>query len=586
MPTGMAMGTVRQLIVGMCAVLVALAAFAVPASAQADRLDFAARGLTHHCIASIANDADLREARTEIDWNCDPGGDAYADLSHRNVLRFAIGEGLERGDGEAFFMTRRSPFTAIDLMVEDADGTLRSVSYRYDELEPAMVSGLLRARMPAITDATHTAYVAVDGAINPLTFARAEIARIGPDDDTQDRGLLMVMSFLCGMLVMPLLFSTTFFRVLRQSFVLWHTLLGVSLLSMIVIESGLSGYFVELTPSQMDRAVILLTGVAIASAAMFARGFIEEHALHRMFRMLLSVAALWSLLVSAAMALAPEEWRFWHLDFYYWAYLPVLWLFVTVLVDGLLHGSRAAKYQLVGWAPLLLAGAMRLISQLTDLVPPTDVMLLFYVGCVVQMLATTMGVVDAFMGLRHQRDDALSEAMMIEKRSERDPLTGLYNRGFLEDNFARLHADGFTSLAVVDLDFFKDINDTYGHATGDEVLRAVARALERKLDVDTCAIRMGGEEFVLLLRGDNAAERAEKRRRQIPRVVADLVELKRSVTASMGLVVAPAEVGPLADFDALYTYADKLLYRAKENGRDRLVSEKLSSFGTERRAAA
>ena len=557
----------------------------VPASASPASLDFVPSGVTEHCVATIDPAADLAASRADLEWTCEEPSTAYSLVAERSVLRFRLPEGALDG-GDPYFATRRAPFGAVQLLVVDEDGAARSASYGYDELEPAMIEGLIKAPFPEVTGTTRHVYVAIDQPTNPLTFSRAEIAAETPEGAVWSEGMLLVMSFVCGMLVMPLLFSPTFFRVLHRSFVLWHTLLGLSLLAMIVVESGMYGFFFTLSPSAIGKATVLLTGLSIASAAMFMRGFIEEGAVHRMFRALLALAAFWTVAVSAAQVLAPPAWRVWSLDAYYWAHLPVLWLFATVLVDALINKSRSAKYLLFGLAPLMLVAAIRLLGQLTTLVPPTDVMALFYVGCVVLVLVTTMGVVDAFMGLRHQRDDAVSEAMAIEKRSERDPLTGLYNRGFLEENYARLHAEGFTSLAVVDLDFFKDINDTYGHATGDEVLRAVSRALERKLDVDTVAVRMGGEEFVLLLRGDKAADRADRRRRQIPRSVADLVELKRPVTASMGLVEAPTDGSPVADFDSLYAYADRLLYRAKESGRNRLVSERLSPLGNPSREAA
>ena len=577
---GPSFAVLRVVLAALC-----LAWLALPDQARAQSLDFAETGLADPCIAAIDADADLAASRGALDWTCQDADLAAAAQMPRAVMRFALDQATRAGD-QPYFAVRRSPFGSLELLVVDDDGETRSVAYRYDEMQPSTIDGTVQARLPTLNADSRNVYAAIDAPTNPLTLSTAAIRTHSDAAETQAEGMLLVMSFLCGMLVMPLLFSPTFYRVLRRSFVLWHTLLGLALLAAIVLESGLSGFFVALPPSQLDHAITLAMGIAVASAAMFARGFIEEDALHPIFRTLLAVGAGWAILVSAAQAFAPAEYRVWSRDFYYWAYLPVLWLFVTVLVDALLRGSRSAKYQLIGWAPLLLAGAMRLISQLTDLVPPTDVLALFYVGCVVQMLATTMGVVDAFMSLRHQRDDAVSEAIEIEKKSERDALTGLFNRGYLEANFDRLHADGFTSLAVVDLDFFKHINDTYGHATGDEVLRAVSRALERKLDVDTVAVRMGGEEFVLLLRGANAAERADRRRRQIPRAVADLVELQRPVTASMGLVVSPEAGSAVADFDALYAFADKLLYRAKEGGRNRLVSEKLSALGEARREAA
>jgi diguanylate cyclase (GGDEF)-like protein len=101
---------------------------------------------------------------------------------------------------------------------------------------------------------------------------------------------------------------------------------------------------------------------------------------------------------------------------------------------------------------------------------------------------------------------------------------------------------------------------------------------------------MGGEEFLLLLRGRDAARRAEKRRQALSaRIAEDVAGLDTVVTASMGLVEVPPSAMPNAGLNDLYTRADQLLYEAKQAGRNRALSERLKTFvprRTERRKAA
>ena len=147
----------------------------------------------------------------------------------------------------------------------------------------------------------------------------------------------------------------------------------------------------------------------------------------------------------------------------------------------------------------------------------------------------------------------------------------------LTERFQLLRAEGFATLALVDLDHFKRVNDTYGHATGDAVLKAVSGALMP--DGDTLVFRMGGEEFLLLLRGRDAAQRAERRRQSISaRIAEDVNGLDGIVTASMGLVEIPSSVMRDASFADLYERADRLLYEAKQAGRNRTMSERLRVF--------
>jgi diguanylate cyclase (GGDEF)-like protein len=142
-------------------------------------------------------------------------------------------------------------------------------------------------------------------------------------------------------------------------------------------------------------------------------------------------------------------------------------------------------------------------------------------------------------------------------------LTGLLNRRAIEGQFEQLRAEGFATLAVIDLDHFKAINDVNGHAVGDAVLKAVANALQAGPNV--LAYRLGGEEFILLLRGDDADIQAERRRQAIPAIVANTVSgLERPVTASMGVTDLFGDEG----FSKLYERADKLLYEAKSAGRN------------------
>lgn len=179
--------------------------------------------------------------------------------------------------------------------------------------------------------------------------------------------------------------------------------------------------------------------------------------------------------------------------------------------------------------------------------------------------------------MRHERDSAKRQAQSLGRLAERDALTGLLNRRAIEPRFAELRTAGFCALAVLDLDHFKRVNDVCGHLRGDEALRAVAAALEP--DDDCLAVRMGGEEFVLLLRGGDARERVEMRRQAIARrVAAEAPGLPCVVTASVGLVELPRDGLPHLAFAELYAAADRLLYEAKSGGRNRLVAERLQLF--------
>lgn len=242
----------------------------------------------------------------------------------------------------------------------------------------------------------------------------------------------------------------------------------------------------------------------------------------------------------------------------------------------------------IAYAVMAASFAVRVVEGLafpgsfTDYLPLGGTLPLHLVVAVVHTSASgafalSIAYERAAVRLRDERDSAQQKAQSLGLLAERDALTGLMNRRAIEPHFEELRAAGFCALAVLDLDDFKQVNDRHGHARGDEALRAAAAALTP--DEDCLAARMGGEEFVLLLRGERPRERAEARRQAIPRRIAAKVQgLERVVTASMGLIELPrrglADIG----FSDLYAAADRLLYEAKNGGRNRVVGEKLSLF--------
>ncbi|WP_200382402.1 sensor domain-containing diguanylate cyclase [Thiococcus pfennigii] len=156
-----------------------------------------------------------------------------------------------------------------------------------------------------------------------------------------------------------------------------------------------------------------------------------------------------------------------------------------------------------------------------------------------------------------------------------DPLTGLLNRaGFIDAlgerlNPARATPRSWAALMIVDLDLFKTINDTYGHAAGDRVLMAVARRLKRLVRMSDPVGRFGGDEFVLLMSGVDQLDVVERLARKIVAGVAREIPIgdRRVVRVgvSVGIALSPLE---RADRARLFKEADEAMYEAKRAGRN------------------
>ncbi len=178
----------------------------------------------------------------------------------------------------------------------------------------------------------------------------------------------------------------------------------------------------------------------------------------------------------------------------------------------------------------------------------------------------------AELELRAAELEALQE--QLRDQAERDWLTGLHNRRYFARELERLSAeqDGrWLSLAIVDLDHFKSVNDEFGHEVGDRVLVRVAALLSDVLRQSDVVVRSGGEEFLVLMPGTemNAATACCQRiRRRIRDEHWARFAEGLSVTASAGVAATndPARIA------ALTRTADERLYQAKRAGRDRVVS--------------
>jgi diguanylate cyclase (GGDEF)-like protein len=163
----------------------------------------------------------------------------------------------------------------------------------------------------------------------------------------------------------------------------------------------------------------------------------------------------------------------------------------------------------------------------------------------------------------------------VERLSLTDPLTKLSNRRHFESEARRLIALALRhshplSVVMLDVDHFKKVNDTWGHGTGDIVLRGVANTCIGATRTTDVRGRLGGEEFCLLLPetdASGAAVMAERLRLAIASSVYEAEGTSFHVTVSFGV----AELGAAVALEQLLAAADRALYRAKTTGRNRIV---------------
>ena len=266
--------------------------------------------------------------------------------------------------------------------------------------------------------------------------------------------------------------------------------------------------------------------------------------------------------------------------------VTALWFalgFAAALAAALALASRVLTQRMVpgvAWLPyagasvaLLLAGAW-----LAGRWPLVGLVL------AIAVLAWGLLLVRELLGrmrrLLEERDHARAEASRVKQSSERDPLTGVLNRGAWRGRLEQLASDAREaqpprplSVLFFDIDLFKLINDSLGHQVGDDCLKAVADTVAAELRGGDILGRLGGEEFGVALPGArriHALAVGERIRTAVQQHCQAVGEEVVELTVSVG---AAEHLGPDEALDALVDRADRAMYTAKDSGRNMVVAD-------------
>ena len=168
-----------------------------------------------------------------------------------------------------------------------------------------------------------------------------------------------------------------------------------------------------------------------------------------------------------------------------------------------------------------------------------------------------------------ERITFMENSFTATDKADHDMLTGIYNRRGGEHLISNYVVNGVTgAFLLVDIDDFKHINDTYGHAAGDETLKAIALVLQENFRETDVVMRMGGDEFIVYAVGmvdfNHVMERLNRTRESLHKIKPD-PEGRGYVSASIGCII---NMGSYPNYDVLSAQADKLLYLVKEEGKD------------------
>lgn len=241
-------------------------------------------------------------------------------------------------------------------------------------------------------------------------------------------------------------------------------------------------------------------------------------------------------------------------------------------ICGMFHAGAEGDSHIC--LPIVLSGATGCVVQIVigrEEGPLAQMMMPF----LAVYLRETAPVLEAKRLMESLRESAL-----------RDAMTGLYNRRFLEEYVETLmsgveRSGGVFSILMLDFDYFKQVNDNYGHEAGDKVLKALAETLTRNVRGSDLVVRYGGEEFLVILLDTDAehgVKVAEKIRAEVAATKVTLPTVVLQKTISIGVAQYPADAGT---FWQVVKFADVALYEAKHTGRNRVVRFEMAMWQDE-----
>ena len=376
--------------------------------------------------------------------------------------------------------------------------------------------------------------------------------------------MTMVYSAFAGLALALIVYNLSLWAALRYRFQLYYCAMVGALAAYAFSASGL----LNLVLPQVDNTVrlrcnyvlLMLTGVM---ALQFVRHFFGGRIIGRKLDgATLAVSGLATVAAAAVLVFAPRHIGL--LDrFYFLTMLAVICMIPPMLLQARRAKSPYFFLALAAWSAPFVTSVLRALH---------GVNLIGYdfwldngniIAFAVEALVSSVLVTARLRELSYERDHARAGEQVARRLAATDPLTGLLNRrSFLDLAIGRTARQ---RLLLIDIDHFKSVNERLGHAGGDDVLHAVAGAIQACRPPRSLAVRLGGEEFALLLPG-SAYDQCT------PDMVLQAVRnctMPQGIQVTVSVGFADGSVACEDDWKRLYRLADTALYRAKSDGRDR-----------------
>lgn len=489
-------------------------------------------------------------------------------------LKANVGE-ADAGLADPVLWARTSRHGAVELSRQFADGTILTTHHSLEDQARAFRSPYAILLPYAREDGAlpDTLLFRIDNPFDPTNWLDIEIL-----DRTTETAIDLrsrtISAFVLGLLFAPLLLNAVFFVALRQRFILFHSLMVVGL---IVNHLAWSGMIFDIMPqvNMAHRSIMVYMALATVgmAASLLISSICDPDRLGRRGLISLRIAGI-GCFVSAVVIMLASPWLPFVGAQVYHAIFGLMVLVVLVnLLRSAWRGDRMAALQLAGLSGTALVAASRVLRAM-GLIPDLPLFDLgFYFAILLEAFTTSVIVALRALQLRRQYDAIAIERDQVARVAGTDELTGLPNRRAFFAQYGRVltkpdAANPVRAVMVLDLDRFKAINDNFGHAVGDAVLRDFAARMQEAARPGDLLARFGGEEFVIFAEFADEADAWQHSMQlcnQALRWTGSYEGAELAVACSIG--VAIIDPGDPADFDTAFRSADDALYLAKEAGR-------------------
>jgi diguanylate cyclase len=319
-----------------------------------------------------------------------------------------------------------------------------------------------------------------------------------------------------------------------------------------------------------NRAIVFFICLAHIAALLFTRSFLKLDSnfpnIHRLFSVfiMLEIANIALLFADYSAGLRMAACMLVLIDL----------TIVGVGAASLWRGFMPARFFMAGWGVFMAGTVLTLLADAGILPQVAHIRYASQIGSLFEAIVLSLGLASRIQSMRMEKEQAEALMMLSKKQAESDFLTGLYSRRYIVGHFDAMHTRSVNrpvSLLLMDIDYFKRINDTFGHETGDLILKQFASVIRGVLPAKGIAGRFGGEEFVILLpdhdiyEARGAAEQLLEAVRTFPFRIGDS---SYPCTASIG--VAEWRRHERESFESCVRRADNAMYDAKRTGRNRV----------------